>query len=51
MEMQKWQELTFHFMTEESGGESAHEITCHSLPWRSESKFELMQIHMQVHVL
>lgn len=47
--MQWWQELSFQFMTEESGGESAGEITCHPLPWRSESKFKFMSIHMQAH--
>lgn len=43
-EMQWWQELSFQFMTEESGGESTEEITCRPLPWRSESKFKLMHI-------
>ena len=49
--MQWWQELSFQFMTEESGGESTDEITCHPLPWRSESEFKLMHIHMQAHKL
>ena len=48
-EMQWCQELSFQLMTEESGGESTEEITCYPFPWRSESKFKLMHIHMQAH--
>ena len=35
VEAKRWKELSFSFMTEESGGASAEEITCHKLPWRS----------------
>ena len=42
--MDKWQELSYQLMTEESGGESAEEIICHSLPWRSDSKYIQMQM-------
>lgn len=38
--MDKWQELSYQHMTEESGGESAEEITCHSLPWRSDGEYK-----------
>ena len=39
VEAERWSELTYRFMTEESGGESAEEIVRHELPWRSESEF------------
>jgi hypothetical protein len=35
-ETTKWRELSYHFMTEESGGEDEDTITRHELPWRSE---------------
>ena len=38
--MDKWQELSYQHMTEESGGESADEITCHPLPWRSDGEYK-----------
>ena len=36
-----WSQLSYKFMTEESGGQSAEEIVRHELPWRSESEFLL----------
>ena len=39
LEEQRWKEISYHFMTEESGGESSEEIVRHELPWRSESEF------------
>ena len=38
IETTKWRELSYHFMTEESGGEDEDTITRHELPWRSECK-------------
>ena len=43
-------ELPFQSMTEESGGTSAEEITCHQLPWRSKVSLSSSR-RMQVHVL
>ena len=39
VEAKRWKELSFSVMTEESGGESEEEITCHKLPWRSASMY------------
>ena len=36
MEQMKWSELSFHFMTKESGGEDEKRIVRHELPWTSE---------------
>ena len=36
LEETKWKELSYQWMTEESGGESSEEIVRHQLPWRSE---------------
>ena len=42
-----WEQLSYHFMTEESGG-SDDEITRHKLPWRSESKNFVPYTYMHV---
>ena len=34
--MEKWNELSYHFMTEESGANTDDEIIRHKQPWRSE---------------
>ena len=34
--MEKWSELSYHFMTEESGANTDDEIIRHKQPWRSE---------------
>ena len=43
-----WSQLSYKFMTEESGGQSAEEIVRHELPWRSESEF-LLNIKIIMH--
>lgn len=40
-EEERWKELSYHFMTEESGGDSAEEMTQCILPWRSKSEFQV----------
>lgn len=45
MKQAKMESESFHLMTEESGGESAEDITCHPLPWISESMCKL--VHTQ----
>ena len=44
-EEERWKELSYHFMTEESGRDSTDEITQHKLPWRSESEFQVYSLH------
>ena len=41
----RWKGISFHFMTEESGGESLEEIVRHELPWRSEGELHCNYIH------
>ena len=45
IEMQNWKELSFEFMTEESGGDEDEVITRHELPWRSECKLTVLMMH------
>jgi hypothetical protein len=37
-EAAKWKEISYHFMSEESGGDDDHMVH-HTLPWRSDGKY------------
>ena len=50
-EMDRWQELSYQFMTEESGGESAEEITCYLLPWRSDGECKCKCVHVHLYII
>ena len=47
-ETDRWKQLSYHFMTQESGGEGDH-IVKHELPWRSQRKYCMLRFVGTLH--